>query len=501
MAVVGCPLGPKVVIPKPDMPAAYRNASLDYQLDPPNTGGTDPNAPAASVGASPDGADLGDGQVPRRVTNVPPITDESPRPAQWWRLFGSDELNRLEQTALANNHDLKAAVARVQQAEASAGEAAGALLPSIDAAARGQSTQPNGGIGNRVPLPDGKSQRLYQIGPIASYEVDFWGKNKATMQSALATGQSSAYDRETVAMTMTADLASTYLQYLALCDRLTVAISNVQNVTEVLATVQKRFAIGEGTDIEVQQQATALEQARAVVPTIALAKEQSKLSLATLAGLNPDGLTLTATSLTSVTLPVAPKTMPSSLLTQRPDIRKAEFDLISANADIAAARGRLLPSFQLSAETGYGANYLGSVFTPLGWYSILSASISGVIFDNGKSLSDIELRKAVYSERSEAYRERVLESVRDVETALATIRLTAEVETAQQAALERANRAYQLAQMGLQLGTSDYITILDTERTRYQIEDSRVQAHVDRLNAAVSLFRSLGGSTDTAPTT
>src|SRR6185437_8805351 len=98
--------------------------------------------------------------------------------------------------------------------------------------------------------------------------------NRAGMESALAAVQSSVYDRQTIAMTMTADIASSYLQYLGLSDRLTVAVSNVQNVTEVLATVQKRFAIGEGSDIEVQQQATALAQARAVVPQIALAKEQ-----------------------------------------------------------------------------------------------------------------------------------------------------------------------------------------------------------------------------------
>jgi outer membrane protein TolC len=281
-----------------------------------------------------------------------------------------------------------------------------------------------------------------------------------------------------------------------LADRLTTAVANVQNVTEVLSTVQKRFAIGEGSDIEVQQQATALAQARAVVPQLALAKEQTMLRLATLVGVNPQSLSLTGSSLATLTLPSAPRALPSSLLTQRPDLRKAEFDLLSANADIAAARGRLLPSFTLSAETGYGSNFLGELFTPIGWYSILASSVSGVLFDNGKSLSDIELRKAVYNERSENYRQRVLDALRDVEDSLANVRLSAQVEEAQQVALERATRAYELAQMGLQLGTTDYLTILETERTRYQIEDARVQARLDRLTASVALFRSLGGSTE-----
>jgi NodT family efflux transporter outer membrane factor (OMF) lipoprotein len=426
-----------------------------------------------------------------------PIAAVGPsRPADWWRLFGSAELNRLEEVALVNNHDLRAAVARVQQAEAGAGIAAAPLLPSLNLNGRGQATAPNGGVGNRVPLPDGNSQRLYQIGVVASYEIDFWGKNRAAMESALASVQSSIYDRETVAMTLTADIASSYIQYLALADRLTVAVSNVQNVTEVLATVQKRFAIGEGSEIEVQQQATALAQARAVVPQIALAKEQVRSRIATLIGVNPDQLNLTGASLVGLSLPPAPRAVPSLLLAQRPDLRKAEFDLVASNADIAAARGRLLPSFTLSAETGYGANYLTAVFTPVGWYSILASSISGVLFDNGKSISDIELRKAVSSERSEAYRQRVLTALQDVEDALANVRLSADVEAAQQAALERATRAYELAQMGLQLGTSDYLTILETERTRYQIEDARVQARLDRMSAAVTLFRSLGGSTE-----
>jgi multidrug efflux system outer membrane protein len=554
-ALLGCAMDSVAAVPKPNMPLAFRNATAEFALDPMGAGrAVDPGVPGRSIGvggpARPQAAapslprpapqtalspamspaqpayaapaaqavlppapqpvlpqqaqQLAAYSVPGRPATNPaqaaqaaPVIAVGPeRPAEWWRLFGSAELNRLEQVALANNHDLRAAVARVQQAEAVAGVAAAPLLPSLNLNGRGQSTAPNGGVGNRVPLPDGNSQRLYQIGVVASYEIDFWGKNRATMESALASVQSSVYDRETVAMTLTADVASSYLQYLALSDRLTVAVSNVQNVTEVLSTVQKRFAIGEGSEIEVQQQATALAQSRAVVPQIALAKEQVRSRIATLIGINPDQLNLIGASLIGLSLPPPPRAVPSALLAQRPDLRKAEFDLVSSNADIAAARGRLLPSFTLSAETGYGANYLSAVFTPVGWYSILASSISGVLFDNGKSLSDIELRKAVSGERSEAYRQRVLAALQDVEDALASVRLSADVEAAQQAALERASRAYELAQMGLQLGTSDYLTILETERTRYQIEDARVQARLDRLSAAVSLFRSLGGSTE-----
>jgi multidrug efflux system outer membrane protein len=497
MAVFGCDLVSSVAIPKPALPPSFRNATAEDQLDPFGAGrSADPNIPARSVGVSaPSPA-----KAPQAAQAGPAADNVAPQaPADWWRLFGSPELTQLEQQALANNHDLKAAMARVNQAEAFAGAAAGALLPSVQTNGRGQSTAPNGGVGNRIPQPDGQSQRLYQLGVVASYEIDFWGKNRATMESALAAAQSSAYDRETVAMTLTADVANSYLQYLTLADRLTVAVANVQNVTEVLATVQKRFTIGEGSDIEVQQQATALAQARAVVPAIALAKEQARLQLSTLVGVNADDLNLTGSSLATLTLPTPPRTVPSSLLTQRPDLRKAEFDLVSANSDIAAARGRLLPSFTLSAETGYGSNFLTSLFTPVGWYSILASSVSGVLYDNGKSLSDIDLRKAVSNERSETYRQRVLDAVRDVEQALASVRSSAEVEAAQQVALERATRAYELAQMGLQLGTSDYLTILETERTRYQVEDSRVQARLDRMNAAVALFRSLGGSTEAAP--
>jgi len=544
-ALLGCPFETVAAVPQPQMPTAFRNATAEFALDPLGAGrAADPGVAARSigVGAAPRPAPAARAAVPTPPPavrlNPPPVAAAAPqpvapaqpaqqqlaayavparpatnpaqaqaqaapvvavgpsRPAEWWRLFGSAELNRLEQVALANNHDLLAAVARVQQAQAGAGIAAAPLLPSLNLNGRGQATAPNGGVGNRVPLPDGNSQRLYQIGVVASYEIDFWGKNRAAMESALASVQSSIYDRETVAMTLTADIASSYVQYLALADRLTVAVSNVQNVTEVLATVQKRFAIGEGSDIEVQQQATALAQARAVVPQIALAKEQVRSRIATLIGVNPDQLNLTGASLVGLSLPPAPRAVPSQLLAQRPDLRKAEFDLVASNADIAAARGRLLPSFTLSAETGYGANYLTAVFTPAGWYSILASSISGVLFDNGKSISDIELRKAVSSERSETYRQRVLTALQDVEDALANVRLSADVEAAQQAALERATRAYELAQMGLQLGTSDYLTILETERTRYQIEDARVQARLDRMTAAVTLFRSLGGSTE-----
>jgi NodT family efflux transporter outer membrane factor (OMF) lipoprotein len=416
--------------------------------------------------------------------------------SRWWRAFRSDELNGLVDRALANSHDLKVAIARVQQAQAQIGIAAGTRLPTIGIAGQSLTDAPNGGVGTRFPSPFGQTQRLEQFGVTASYEFDFWGKNLFASESARAGAQASIYDRQTIALTLVAGVVSTYFQYLESNERIVVALANVDNITRVLAVVKKRRQIGEGADLEVRQQATELAQARATVPPLLLQRAQFRNQLAILIGELPESLTLSKSFLRDVHVPKIPPSLPSELLARRPDLRSAQAGVLAAAANVGQARAQLFPDFTINAERGVGGNYFATLLNPASYFYLISANVAQTVFDNGKSLSQIDQAKAILAESVESYRQAVLTALRDVENALVAVQFTRETEIAQIDAVENANAAFDLSQSAFRNGNTDYLTMLDTERTQYQTEDQKVTAHFDRLNAALSLFQSLGGGTD-----
>jgi outer membrane protein TolC len=175
----------------------------------------------------------------KQADQAPPGGPKPPDP--WWHAYGSDELNRLVQQALDNNHDLKAAMNRVREAQAQAGENATSLLPNLQVAGLAQVQSPVGGPGSTTPATaNGSSQRLYTIGLIGSYEIDLWGKNRDSQEAALANAQAIIYTRDTVAMTLIANVITTYFAYLGANDRVQVAQRNVDNMNRVLQTVNDR---------------------------------------------------------------------------------------------------------------------------------------------------------------------------------------------------------------------------------------------------------------------
>jgi NodT family efflux transporter outer membrane factor (OMF) lipoprotein len=419
-----------------------------------------------------------------------------PLPAsQWWKAFRSKELDGLVERALAENHDLKAAMHRIAQAEAQAGVTAGALLPTLQYSAKSSVSGPKGGVGT-VDATE-RSERLYQYGLQASYEIDLWGKNRSAMDAALATAQASLFDRETVAISLVADVTVSYLNYLQAGDRIAVANSNIDNMRRVLATVRRRAEIGEGTELEVTQQQNALEQAQATVPVLELFRAQQANRLAVLTAQAPHDLHLAGTSLNDLAIPEVAAGMPSELLLRRPDIRKAEAGLIAANANIGVARAKLFPSLTLSAERGWGAPFLSAASGPGALFYVAAASLGGVIFNNGQTRAEIAYSEARKEELVDGYRQAILSSLRDVEDGLAAVRFTGDQERAQRGALDLARKAYGLSQKAFDAGMTDYLTVLDTERTLHTAEDSAVQARFARLNSAVSLYKALGGGTET----
>ncbi|MFN3076145.1 MAG: efflux transporter outer membrane subunit [Alphaproteobacteria bacterium] len=460
-----CSLHDRQELPKPEMPPAFRNAAVLKA----EKGRTSP-------------------------AEAPPGL---PKPlSEWWREFGSEELNTLVARVLANNHDLKAAIHRIAQAEAQAGVAASSLLPSLQFGGKVQTDAPIGGPGARDSYSNGHGERSHQFGLTASYELDLWGKNRWTEENALDNARASIFDREVVALTLVADTVTTFFQYLQAQDRITVTERSIENMTNVLDVVKKRKRIGEGTDVEIEQQKTALFQARAQLAPLVRTREQSLNRLGVLLGEPPGTYRPAGTGMEVLRMPEVPEALPSQLLESRPDIRKAEANLSAADANIGVARAQRLPTFSITGEHGLASAFWATLFQPKAFYYLIAGNAAATLFDNGKISSQIDYSRAVYAERMESYRQSILNALRDVEDALVSVRQTALQEAAQTEAWASAANAYRLSKVAFHIGTADYLTLLETERTQYQTEDAKVQARFDRLSAMVTLFRGLGGGFD-----
>lgn len=420
-------------------------------------------------------------------------TDTQPAawpPADWWNGFGSSQLDTLIEQAHRENFDLAAAIARMQQADAQIRIANAALLPSITLGSnvsREREPRARSGVGTKT------TSTLQQATLSASYELDFWGKNHAAVTSAKATALASRYDRDTVELSITSAVATTYFQILALRDRLTVSKDNLASAQSVLDILRARLAAGIATSLDVAQQETAVATLKASVPPLQAQLQQNIDALAILLGKNPEAVDVTSGTLADLSVPTIAAGLPSELLARRPDIAEAEAQLMAANADIAAARAAFFPSFQLTAEGGFESAALASSLGPASALFTLAAGITQPIFEGGRLEGQYRGSQARYDELVQVYRKSVVSGFADVEDALAAARETAEQEAQQQQAVAAARRAHEIGLAQLHAGTADLLAVLTAQNALFAAEDSLVQVKLARMQASVSLFKALGG--------
>jgi NodT family efflux transporter outer membrane factor (OMF) lipoprotein len=430
--------------------------------------------------------------VPARFNQA---TTELPRPGkEWWRDFASPELNALVERGLANNHDLKAALHRVGQAEAQASAGRSSLFPLISGFVQHDQFGPSGGVGTAARYgTDWQGSRLTQAGVRLSYEIDLWGKNRAAAQAAEELVRASEFDRKTVALTLVGDIVTTYFQAILAAEQARLAADNLATLRRQLDAVQQRAKAGEATQIEVAQQRTAVAQAEAQVPAYRQSHDLALHRLAVLLGEAPGSLRIAATDLRKVAVPPVAAGLPSALLESRPDIAKAEAELLSANANIGVARAKFLPSFALTGEGGVASPVLASLLSPVGLYYSVLGSATQTIFDAGRTAAEVDYNKARFRELGESYQTTVLTALREVEDGLVSSRWLADQEKAQKDLATAARQANDMSNVSYQAGQLDYLTLLETERARYAALNGELQMRFSRLVTATNLAKALGG--------
>jgi outer membrane protein, multidrug efflux system len=431
--------------------------------------------------------DIPDGYKAARLT-----TRDAPPTLDWWRGFRSTELTGLMEEAQTVNLDIAAATARFIQADAQARIAGAALLPSLSGGGQESYSRTSGSSASGLSI-GGREVVNYTASLSASYELDFWGKNRDFTQAAEETAIANRFDRDVIALTTLTSVANAYFQVIASQDRIRTAESNIASATRILEAIRQRFKAGTGTDLDVAQQESVLANQRALVPPLRQTLAQNIYALATLVSRPPESVHVTGGSLNNISSPRVTPGLPSELLTQRPDIRRQEAQLASATANVGNARAQFFPSIQLTGQGGYQSSALASLFQPHAAFFSMVGSLTQPIFDGGRILGNFEFTKARQDELLQTYRKTVVSAFADVDNALVAIRQTTEKLRLQREVVAASRRAFQLSEQQLKAGTADIVTVLNTQLTLFQAEDVLWQAQLARLLAFVSLYQALGG--------
>jgi NodT family efflux transporter outer membrane factor (OMF) lipoprotein len=448
--------------------------------------------------------------MPEPALDIPPFYTYGPHkpvaaeaavpPLDWWRAFRSRELTEVIEAAREGNLDIAAAVARIVQADANARIAGAALLPVVDFNANAQHSQQSKTTGSTNVINVSRSgasvaiiQNDLKTTLNASYEIDFWGKNRSLVRAAEETAVASRYDREVVALTTVVATANAYFQVLAAQDRLQVARNNMASAMRVLNLIQQRLQAGTASALDTAQQESLVNTQRATIPPLEQTLRLNRVTLAVLIGRSPENVKIRGGSLRRITYPRVTPGLPSELLAQRPDIREAEANLAAANANVANARAQFLPSVRLTGEGGYESAVLKLLLRPESVIYTAAASLTQPIFHGGQLLGNLDLQKGKQDELLQVYRKAVISGFADVENALDDIRKTAEREKLLVEAVTSSRRAFDISEQRLREGTVDLVTVLQTQQTLYAAEDALAQARLAHVLAIVSLYQALGG--------
>ena len=413
----------------------------------------------------------------------------------WWRGFRSAELTTLMDAAQVHNLDIAVAIAQIVQADAQVGVSGAPLLPTLTGGASAERQKTSSattslGSGNGL---GGGTFNTFATSLTASYMVDFWGKNRATLYAAEENATVARYNREVVTLSTIVTVANTYFQVLAAQDQIRVTRRDLEAADRILTLIKKQFNGGTASQLDVSQQEALVATQRAAIPPLEVTLGQNIAALALLVGRAAANFTVHGGSTRQIVVPRVTPGLPSELLYQRPDIRQAEALLAASNFSVESARAAFFPQIQLTGATGFQSVALASLFTPGAWFYTLTASLTQPIFDGFLLESQLKQAKGVQLQDLQAYRRAVLSAFADVEKALIALQKFTLQERLQQDVVNASRQAFDVAEKQLNGGTINLITVLQAQQTLFTAENTLVQVRLNKLLAATSLFQALGG--------
>jgi NodT family efflux transporter outer membrane factor (OMF) lipoprotein len=420
--------------------------------------------------------------------------DAAAWPAQdWWTRFGDPQLDRLMSEALAGSPSLKLALARARQASALADAAGAARAPRVDSGL--SATRERFPARGLVPPPvAGGWDTTDQLQATLSWDIDFWGKNRAAFEQALGQARAAAVDAQAARLALSVDTAHAYVQLMRAYQQLDVAQATVQQRETVLALTRDRNAAGIDSRLELKQAEAAVPAARERLAqlneTIALTRDQ----IAALLGQGPDrGLAIERPAAMASAEATLPSQVPSQLLGRRPDVVAQRWRVQAARRGIDVAQSKFYPDVNLAAFVGFQS--LGtSGFLSLGNREIgVGPALSLPLFDAGQRRADLAAADAQYDVAVEQYNQTLSDALREVVDQLSSFRSVSQQRAEQQQALAASRDAYDLATLRYREGVGNYLQVLSAEAPLLEQEGLEVDLRARALDLSINLVRALGG--------
>jgi len=410
----------------------------------------------------------------------------------WWEQFNDPVLTDLIGLALKNNKDVRIAAAKVEEFVGRYGVTRASLFPqagaSVNTIRRGVTVFSN------PPLPATEQNPFsdYQAFSYASWELDIWGRLRRATEAARADLLSTEEARRGVILTLVSTVASTYTDLRDLDRQLEIARGTVKSRAEALQLFQLRFDRGLISELELRQAESELQSALATVPSLEKQIGQEENALSFLLGRNP-GAIPRGKSIDELALPDIPSGLPSSLLERRPDIRKAEQDLIAANARIGIAKALYFPSIFLTGTYGVESVDLSRLFTGPAKTWNYTTPVNMPIFTAGAIAGSVKVAQAVREQTLLKYQQVIQGAFTEVENALIDQTKSREQLKVQRQQVEALRSYAELATLRYENGYTSYIEVLDAERGLFNAELAYAQTKGNVFRAMVNMYKSMGG--------
>jgi NodT family efflux transporter outer membrane factor (OMF) lipoprotein len=424
------------------------------------------------------------------------VKNESADYRNWWRVFNDSVLDRLIDRAYQENLSIRIAGVRVLEARAQLGIALGGLYP--------QTQQASGSVQYNRPSAAGafplSEYYQSQIGANAGWELDFWGKFRRAIESADASWLATVADYDNSLVSLTADVANSYITIRTLEKRIEIAHQNVETQKESLKIAEARFKYGTVTQLDVEQARTVLESTLSAIPSLEAQLRQTENALSVLLGLPPSDLSdyLKGASEIPVSPPQVVVGIPADLLRRRPDVRSAEFQAAAQSAQIGVAKADLYPAFSLTGNfsflaTDIGKSKLGDIFK---WSSrdIQTGPVfQWNIFNYGRITNNVRVQDARFQELLITYQNVVLKAQQEVGDNLIAFLRAQERARFLARSTASAKKALGLAVLQYRQGIKDFTTVLIAQQSLLNEQDNLATTLGNISSNLVGVYRALGG--------
>ena len=426
-----------------------------------------------------------------RFTSGPVQPDADVVRQEWWTGYGDPHLDALVQEALANNRDLRIASARVDEFAAILAGTKSQALPQVGYDLSGNRARASE---EKIPSFVKPLSTTFSALLTASWEIDLWGRIRRETEAARANLIASEEGRRGVTLTLISSVIIGYVTLLDLDEQLRVSENTAAGRKQSVELFEKRLKAGWVSEFEMSQVRSEYELALASLPPIRQAIAVQEDALSVLVGRNPGPIPRdTAEELQTVHQLKVPAGLPSELLMRRPDILQAEQQLIASNAQIGVARALFFPRITLTGLFGFASGSLGSLFSGPAHTWSFTGDAAGPIYTGGGLTAAVHQAEARREQSLANYELVIQNAFRDVDDSLVAVQQSAELRDALRLRVTTLQRGVELARLRYENGYSDYLEVLDTERSLFSAELSLASARGDYQRALVNLYRALGG--------